>query len=94
MEYYRLPCLDFLKNNDEMLDQKRVSLFSSYLVRKIPLPSQRVGVETKGYVIETLGKIETAVVIIFLLWNRVLTGALGTWYSLIFLEASGFLFCL
>ena len=31
-------------------------VYSSYLVKTIPLPSQGVGVETKVYAIETLGK--------------------------------------
>ena len=56
MEYCRLLCLDFLKDKDDLLNQKRASLFSSYLVKTIPLPSQGVGVETKVYAIETLGK--------------------------------------
>ena len=49
-------CRDFSKNKDNLLDHKRASLFSSYLVRTIPLPSQGVGVETEVYVIKTLGK--------------------------------------
>ena len=44
------------KNKDDLLDQKRASLFSSYLVRTIPLPSQGVGVETEVYSIKTFGK--------------------------------------
>ena len=82
MEYCCLLCLDFSKYKDDLLDQKRASLFSSYLVRTIPLPSQGVVVETKVYVIETLGKIETAVVIIFLLWNRVLINISGSVFCL------------
>ena len=56
MKYCCLLCPDLLKNKDDFLDQKRASLFSSYLVRTIPLPSQGVGVETKVYAIETLEK--------------------------------------
>ena len=56
MEYCRLLCLDFLKDKDDLLNQKRASLLSSYLVKTIPLPSQGVGVETKVYAIEALGK--------------------------------------
>ena len=29
MEYCRLLCLDFLKNKDDLLDQKRAGVFSS-----------------------------------------------------------------